>query len=383
MVGRKKELGRGISLRMSSPEVALSGVKYVGLDVHRKSVTATVLDAGGKLVRQTKFGSTDSELTQFLEDLSGPRKVALEACAMWAHFYDAAASTGAEVVLSDPFKTHLISKTGRKTDKVDSKALATLLRLEALPTVYAPPAATRRLRSLVRERIFYRRKTKGIMLRIYHELIARGIEYEDRILTYRRKRETLRTLELPLVSRGLDAIDALEIAIRDLTREIEEAWETSPEAQLLTTIPGVGKFTAVALVAYLCPIERFQSVDEISSYVGLVPTTRQSGETLVHGHLKRDSNELVRTLMVEATWSHCLHFRRGPVARIAQRVARKSSPGKGTVAGAHKLLKIVYAMLKRKEPFRHTAPRPSTAMVHLRRPRTTVLRSVRRATLEP
>jgi len=381
-VGRRKSLRRRrMSFTMASSEQALEGVRYVGLDVHRKSVVATVLDEGGQVVQQAKFGPTDRELVEFLDQLPGRQKIALEACSMWQHYFDAARSTGAEVVLSDPFKTRLIAKTNRKTDRVDSQALATLLRLDSLPSVFAPPPEIRALRSIVRERVFYRRKTTSMMMRIYHELIARGIEYEDRILVHRRKREVLRKLGLPLVDRGLDAIRAMEETTKLLDGAIEEAWEASSDAQLLSTIPGVGKLTSVALVAFLCPIERFGSEEGVGSYVGLVPSTYQSGEHLYHGHLKRDSNGLLRTLLVEASWTHRLRCRRGSVAKIARRVSRRGGKGRGSIAAAHKLLKIIHAMLKRKEPFRVDAPGPSTAMQCVRRRETTALQSLRRATL--
>jgi transposase len=370
-----------MSFTMRTPEEAPVGMNYVGLDVHRKSVVATVLDGGGQVVQQTKFGSTDRELVEFLGQLPGHRKVALEACSMWQHFYDAAKSTGAEVVLSDPYKTRLIAKTSRKTDKVDSEALATLLRLDSLTAVYAPPPELRVLRSIVRERRFYRRSAASMMMRIYHEMISRGIEYEDGILVYRRKWEALRTLGLPLVNRGIDAIRALEDTARLLDHATEEAWGASPDAQLLTTIPGVGKLTAVALVAFLCPIERFRSAEEVSSYVGLVPTIRQSGEHLYHGRLKKDSNGMLRSILVEASWTHRQYCRGGAVSKIAKRVGRRGGRGKGSIAAAHKLLKIAFAMLKRKESFRATAPGPTTAAQTVRRPRTAASHSLRRAAL--
>jgi transposase len=143
---------------MPSSEETLDGVNYIGLDIHRKSVVATVLDGRGQVVLQTQFGPTDRELVEFLTQLPGHRKVALEACSMWEHYYDAAVSTGAEVTLSDPYKTKLIAKTNRRTDKIDSQALATLLRLDSLPSAFAPLPEIRGLRSIVRERVFYRRK---------------------------------------------------------------------------------------------------------------------------------------------------------------------------------------------------------------------------------
>jgi transposase len=168
-----------------------------------------------------------------------------------------------------------------------------------------------------------------------------------------------------------------------LDKAIHEARSASEEAQLLATIPGVGKLISVALTAFLCPIERFSSVDKVSSYVGLAPTTHQSGESEYHGHIKKDSVGLLRWLLVEASWHHRRRVPRGTVAKVARRVSRRRGTGKGSVAGAHALLKVVFAMLKKREPFRLDAPRPPTAEGTLRHPRVTAGQHVQRATLGP
>ncbi|MGA7860366.1 MAG: transposase [Thermoplasmata archaeon] len=140
---------------------------------------------------------------------------------------------------------------------------------------------------------------------------------------------------------------------------------------------------AVALAAYLCPIERFSTVDKLSSYVGLAPSTHQSGESEYHGHIKRDSVALIRWLLIEASWHHRHRVPRGTVAKVARRVSRRRGQGKGAVAGAHALLKVVFAMLKHREPFRLDAPRPTTAERTLRHPRVTAGKRVQRAVLGP
>ncbi|NNN17974.1 MAG: IS110 family transposase [Thermoplasmata archaeon] len=357
------------------------GETFVGLDVHRKTVVATAVDPLGHPVSQVTLGPSDAELAEYLRTLPGTKHVALEACPVWEHFFDAAESTGAAVVLSNPLKTRLIAEASLKTDRVDSEALATLLRLGALPTSYAPPSAIRDLRAQIRERVFYRRKTGAVLQRIYPALLRRGIEYEDGLLQHRRKREVLRDLHLSEVDRGLDALRYLEDLCRELDRGIEEACENSPEAQLLRTIPGVGPLTATAVVAFLTPIERFSSVEKLSSYVGLCPTTRQSADSIHYGSLKRDSNGLVRWLLVEASW-HRRRVPRGAVARVANRVGRRRGKQQGTIAGTHTLLKIIYAMLKRKEAFRSQAPGPSTSVRIRRRHTTTARICVRRTALE-
>ncbi len=356
---------------------------YVGLDVHRKSVYATAFDAGGLQVSQAEFGATDAELINYLERLPGRKHVVLEACTLWEHFFDAAEATGASVTLSNPYKTRLIAEASLKTDKLDSEALATLLRLNAVPESYAPPPEIRALRNLVRERVFYRRKATSVKNHIYSFLLRRGVEYEDGILNLRRKREVLRDLHLEEVDRGLDTLTSLETTCGQLDQKIHRAWASSEDAQLLSTIPGVGEIISVALAAFLCPIERFSSVDKVSSYVGLAPTTHQSGESEYHGHLKRDSVTLVRWLLVEAAWAHRHRVPRGTVAKVARRVSRRRGKGKGSVAGAHALLKIIFAMLKNREPFRADAPRSPTAEGALRHPRVTAGKRVQRAVLGP
>ena len=363
-------------------ESVSSSETFVGLDVHRKSVVATAVDPFGRRVSQVKLGAADQELVDYLDGLPGAKRVALEACSVWEHFYDAVESTGAAVVLSNPLRTRLIAEASLKTDRVDSEALATLLRVNALPLAYAPPPETRALRARIRERIFFRQRATGLMQRTYSVLLRKGVPYEDGLLTRRRKRETLRELHLPEIDRALDALEFVEDTCKDLNREIHASWEDSPEAQLLTTIPGVGELTAIALVAFLCPIDRFQSVGKVSSYVGLCPTTHQSGESVWHGSLKRDSNGLLRSLLVEAYWNHRRRVPRGAVARIARRVGRRRGSKQGKVAGAHTLLKIVYAMLKKREAFRSQVPGPSTSIKSLRRLRTTARLCVRRAALE-
>ncbi len=124
---------------------------YVGLDISKNSIMATAVDPLGHRLRQEKLVPSDEELRQFLLDLPGTKHVVLEACNVWEHVYDAAAPTGAQVLLANPFQTKLVSKTTLKTDRVDSEKLAKLLRLQAIPEAYAPPPEIRALRRLVRE----------------------------------------------------------------------------------------------------------------------------------------------------------------------------------------------------------------------------------------
>ena len=127
---------------------------FVGLDIHRKSVTATPLDAAGAQLSQERFGASDTELIDYLEELPGRKQVVLEACTLWEHFYDAAARTGAIVVLSNPYRTRLIAEASLKTDTYDGSDASRAFQPRptwALPCDWAGPADT--YLRLVRTRI--------------------------------------------------------------------------------------------------------------------------------------------------------------------------------------------------------------------------------------
>ena len=333
----------------------MARVTYVGLDVHKSVVVATAVDPMGVRINQRKFGPTDSELKEYLSALPGERRVALEATTVWEHFYDAAASTGASVVLSNPLKTRLIAETSLKSDRVDSEALAELLRLNALPTVFAPPQDIRVLRRLARDWVFFQRKLVAMRNHTYSLLLAKGIPYSEGLRSRKRQREELRG-RYPEVDRGLDGLIAVEGLLSPLEKTLKETYRTNSQAQLIGSIPGVGPVTSVVLAAFLTPIERFRNVRQVIGYCGLSPTNYQSADSSYQGHLRNDCNHLLQWILVEASWRHRRRARSGLAARAGRRVARRHSRGGGAVTAAHRLTQLVYAVLRRGTPFTDHSP---------------------------
>ena len=98
----------------------------------------------------------------------------------------------------------------------------------------------------------------------------------------------------------LGLVDQLNPMIAELTQAIEQEVENSPEAQRLTTHPGVGPLTALAFVLIIGRAERFQCGKQIASYLGLVPAEESSGDRQRLGHISKQGNTLLRFLLVEA-----------------------------------------------------------------------------------
>src|SRR5256885_9396545 len=121
--------------------------RFAGLDVHKKTVVACVLDASGQQVHREEFACTPAEVERFAGGQLGPDAgVALEATSnTWAVCGVLSGRCGL-LKVSNPLKTKAIAQASVKTDKVDANVLAQLLRCDYLPGVWVPNDSTRRLR---------------------------------------------------------------------------------------------------------------------------------------------------------------------------------------------------------------------------------------------
>jgi len=138
-----------------------------GLDVHKESTYATILDANGKIVNQKRMSNSlvPSYLSTFKID-----RIGMESNNQIVPLYRLLTRKGYDVSVSHPKKTRYIAEAKIKSDRVDSKAIAELVRLDALPSAYIPDPETAILREkirrrafLVRERVRLRAKTKSLL----------------------------------------------------------------------------------------------------------------------------------------------------------------------------------------------------------------------------
>jgi len=120
---------------------------FVGLDVHSEKTFATVLDQDGRVAAQRRM--INEFVPSFLR-LFNVEKVGLEASTYVAPLYRALVKEGYKVEVSHPKKTRYIAEARIKSDRVDSKAIAELVRLNALPKSYMPPPDIAELREKVR-----------------------------------------------------------------------------------------------------------------------------------------------------------------------------------------------------------------------------------------
>jgi transposase len=113
----------------------MDGLKYIGLDVHKETISAVVLDRAGKLIMQSVFATRAAAILDFLQGIKGTLHVTFEEGIHSAWLYDLLQRRVARVVVCDPRKNKLL-KSGNKGDLIDARKLADLLRNNFLSPVY-------------------------------------------------------------------------------------------------------------------------------------------------------------------------------------------------------------------------------------------------------
>jgi len=319
-----------------------------GLDVHKDSIYATILNDEGKVINQTRM--SNERVLSYLAHYK-VNKVAMESSTAVAPLYRQLESKGFEVVVSHPKKTRYIAEAKIKSDRVDSKTIAELARLDALPLAYVPDTEISRLREKVRRRAFLVRQRAKLKVKIKSILLYEGIKtpFGHGLFTLSGV-EWLRSLNFESIDSYLRIMDIFNREIKLLSGQLEGLAEEDEDVKLLITVPGIGYYSALLMKSEIGDISRFPFPERLCSYAGLVPSTHASGGRVKHGGVTKEGSRWLRWVMVQAAQTHVRSFDSN-VTRMYHRVAEKKGSKVGLTAAAHKLLLVCYSVLRNKRPY--------------------------------
>jgi transposase len=339
-------------------------MQYVGIDYHKRYSVCSATDERGQSVRERRIaGNSAAGFAQFFSELGEPAKVVMEACWNWGWLYDLLGETPgvAEVVLAHPYKTRLIAEAQIKTDRIDARALAKLLRGDLIARSHAPGPATRQRKHLLRQRLFWVRLRTMLRNRT-HALLdrQRGLERPQlKDLFGRRGQTWLQAVQLPtegdqpLLAQDLEVMGVLEAKIKELDRRIGST--QSAEEKLLESLPGIGPVFSSVIASEIDGVTRFACPAKLCAYAGVVPTTHASGGRVYQGRLLWQCNKWLRWALVEASWSSIQfsgYF--GSIYRAAR--DRGKNKNVAITMVAHRLAKIIWLLLTEKRPYTETLP---------------------------
>lgn len=338
-------------------------MKYVGVDLHKKVITACVMDANRKIVREAKlYPNEPHRIVEFFEGL-GEYQVVLEATSSYYWFVELLEPTAKELVLANPAKMRVIAESTKKTDKLDARVLAEFLARDMIPRAYMPTPRQRRHRALVRHRKYQREEATAVKCKIRHVLSDYNADRRD-LFSAGAGRAYLRTLKLNDVDRFRLADlwkewESIEARLKRTAAKIQAFAKKAPRAEaeareLLKTAPGVGTVTAEVVLCELGDVRRFKNAKAVGSYAGLAPAVRQTGgKKAKDGRITKRGSGLLRWALVEASWRLVAASPRW--ASTYERIKKRSGSKRAIVAVARKLLCVLYAMLRDSKPYESTA----------------------------
>jgi transposase len=326
---------------------------YLGLDVHKVRTQYCLMDPGGEILKE---GSVPTEEAATLAD--GDTAVVLEATGSWHAAYDALLAAGAQVKLAHPSRVKAIASARVKTDKIDARILAHLLRADLIPEAWAPPQATRELRDLVRLRWRFITQRTTAKNRISNLLARQNLRFAGTDMFGRSGRSWLAALELSAHTRAmiamlLTSIEEADAHVAALTGRLHELLDGDFACHILMSIPGVGFITAATLVAELGDWRRFSAAKQVSSYFGIIPTVRASASVAHYGRITRQGSGHARRALVEA--AHVAVRLPGPVRHHYLSLVRRRGKKVAIVAAARVLLELAWTLLHKEEVYRAAA----------------------------
>jgi transposase len=340
-------------------------MRFAGLDVHKREVEACILDERGRVLLRKRFPCTREQLRAFARvHLGKSCRVALEATTNTWGVAAVLAPLVSDLVVSNPLRTRAIAEAKVKTDKVDALVLAQLLRTDFLPKVWTPDEHTQSLRRLCTHRACLVADRTRVKNRIHALLHQRLIDVPFDDLFSKAGRAWLGALKLEDDARSfleaqLKLLALVEAEIETANEALAIGADADPRAKLLLTLPGVDVTVAQSLLAALGDLSRFKDADHAAAYLGLVPSTKQSGDNCYHGPITKQGRGHARWMLVQAAQHVARHP--GPLGVFFRRLAQKKNRNVAVVATARKLVTIAWHMLKNNEPYRYAQPRPTEA----------------------
>ena len=309
----------------------------------------TALDATGRSLKSGPVANNAPALQAWLRGFAEPVSVAVEACSFWPAFKEAIEAEVATIRLVHPQRVKAIASAKLKNDRVDSQTLAHLSRCDLLPEAWMADRGTRARRQQVRLRISLGQHRAALKNQVHAVLHQHGQRATVSDVFGKQGRRWLAEITLPTAARTtVDTycamIDQISGHMREQDRQLEETASADPRTKWLTSIPGIGVYSAMILLSEIGEIQRFPTAKSLYSYAGLVPRVRESAGHKSRTGISRCGSPRLRWIMVEA--AHTAQRHCPAAAHYFNRLRKRKHPHVARVALARKLLGAVYALLR-------------------------------------
>lgn len=338
---------------------------YVGIDVHLKSWSVTVLSETSVLKKFSQSPEPEA-LHKFLETNypGASYQSVYEAgfCGFWIH--ERLTGLGIDNIVVNPADVPTKgSEKLRKTDSIDSGKLARSLRAKELKGIYTPDNVSLEMRSLIRLKNSITKDMTRQKNRIKSQLRYLGIEipveylepysnWSKRFIVWLKEVQTLTCVgrqSLDIQIRHLEELRRQKLEMTRALRALARTERFCEPLRLIMTVPGIGQTTGMVFLSEICDISRFRNAEQLAAYIGMIPMCHSSGEKDGTGDITVRKHATMRCNLIEAAW---VAIRHDPAMNLVfTENCKRMIPSKAIVKIARKLVNRMYFVLKHKTAY--------------------------------
>jgi transposase len=320
------------------------------------------MDSYGSIIEETKYSNTLEAAELFASFIMGKYGNCIAVCEstgnLWLKTYQAFEKNNIEVKLANPLKTKAIAEARIKTDKLDAKILAHLLRSDLVAECYIADKETREDRSLLRLRTNLVQDRTRVINRVHSLLDKYDMNFSYSKIFGVKGLQWLRDLNLTgndqiLLHEYIEQIEFLTGKIKNIEPKIRIEASTNESVKILMSMTGIDYFSAMTISSEIGDIKRFSSPQKLVSWAGLCPSVHQSGSTLYTGRMK-DGNKKVRWILIEAANTASRTDDR--LRKFYLRLAKRHGPHIAITHVANKMCTIMWHMLTYEKLYNERKP---------------------------
>src|SRR5580700_10573730 len=339
---------------------------YIGLEVHKKTISYCVKDAAGHVHREGKVGSTRRELDAWIPTLPQPRTIAMEATIFSGWIYDHLLPHAVAIKVAHPLMLRAIAAAKKKNDTIDASKIADCLRCNFLPECQMASTEIRNRRRVLRYRHLVVRQMVQTKNRVSGLLLETGVEHNKsrlhKVGYFRRLLATSSDIDdsiRPLLRLSRETIERCQKTDYALVSLLQRDPLLADRIRRLRTVPGVGPITALNWALEMGDISRFRTLRQAISYRGLCGDERSSADKVMRMPLSKQRNKHIQRVLVEAAK---LAPRLSPeLAMVHEKEKQKGNRNRATLAVARKMVAYLLAVDRQQREFIPAGQRGSRA----------------------
>lgn len=324
-------------IQRTTTEAPQGHMYYIGLDVHKKTISYCVKDASGQVHQEGQVCATRWELDGWMKTLPQPWIVAMEATIFTGWIYDHLLPHAQQVKVAHPLMLRAIAAAKKKNDRIDAGKIADCLRCDFLPECHMASTAIRDRRRTLRYRhLLVRQMETGVS---YNKRRLHKVGYFRELLA---SNEEVNESVRPLLRVSRDTIVRLQKIEYALVSSLQRDPLLAERIKRLRTVPGVGPITALTWALEMGEVSRFPSIREAISYCGLCGDEKSSADKVIRTPLSKPPNKHIQRVLVEA--AKLAPRQDHNLALVYEREKQKGNANRATLAVARKMVAYLLAV---------------------------------------